>query len=69
MYHVDIDYNNLNVMALEITKLIFKQNPKMINKDDDEMFISLAFLKQYIRICSCLKEISDNPNIFSTKED
>lgn len=69
MSKINIDYNNPNIMALEITKLIFHQNPNLMKKDDSRIITTSIFLKEYAIICDCLKEIKKHPELISDKED
>ncbi len=49
MSKINIDYNNPNIIALEITKLVFHQNPNLMEKDDSEIITTSIFFK---RVCN-----------------
>ena len=69
MSKINIDYNNPNIIALEITKLVFHQNPNLMEKDDSEIITTSIFLKEYAIICDYLEKIKKHPELISDKED
>ena len=69
MGKVNIDFQNPNLIALEMTKLFFEKNPNIFEDDDSNILISGAFLRQYCLFCDCLNSIADKPEIISDKED
>ena len=61
---ISFNSNNLNPLALEITKIIVN---KVIDEDTSVMEVTTIFLKNYSYVLSSIAEIKANPEILNDK--
>ena len=61
---INADFDNLNPLALEITKIIVNN---LIDENTPPMEATLIFVKNYVLVLSSIEEIKSNPSILNDK--